>query len=156
MATTDPLMKGRRNGSVAVGATAPEARGPSRERRRARSQRHAARLYGWAALLMAGLIVLIALAVANSGSVRLDWVIGSSTASLALFLFVAAVAGWLVGIATSAVFRQRTRARRETVSPVVAAFLRGRCQARVRRSHPCPCSDRPPPVSWNRCRSPCA
>ncbi len=111
MATIDPLMEGRRNGSRKSGAAAPTATDASRERRRERSRRHPARLYGWAALLMASLIVLIALAVANSGSVRLDWVIGSSTASLTLFLFVAALAGWLLGIATSAVFRHRTRAR---------------------------------------------
>ena len=66
-------------------------------------------LYTWAVLAVAGLVVLIILIAANVRSVRLDWVIGSTHASLVWIILAAAVLGWLLGIATSALFRLRTR-----------------------------------------------
>jgi len=41
--------------------------------------------------------------------VKLDWVVGSTHASLVWIILAAAVLGWLLGIATSIVFRYRTR-----------------------------------------------
>jgi uncharacterized integral membrane protein len=113
VATTDGLMERGRNGPLPFDGAEPAPTDSFREGRRSRRRRHNARtrLYTWAVLLVGGLIVLIALVVANAGSVRLDWVVGSTRASLALFLILAAVVGWVVGIATSAVFRHRTRAR---------------------------------------------
>jgi uncharacterized integral membrane protein len=86
------------------------------EPRSARLRRHGRRtyLYTWALTLVALLVVVIALAVANTGQVKLSWVIGTSHASLVWIIVVAAVLGWLLGIATSVVFHLRTRRRRET------------------------------------------
>jgi uncharacterized integral membrane protein len=85
-----------------------ESRAESRRDRLGRHG-HRARLYTWAVLLVALLVVLIALILANRRSVELDWVVGSTRASLVWIILVAAVVGWLLGIATSVVFRHRTR-----------------------------------------------
>jgi uncharacterized integral membrane protein len=69
-----------------------------------------ARLYAWAILAVAALVVLIVLIAANVRSVKLDWVVGSTHASLIWIILAAAVLGWLLGIATSVIFRYRTRA----------------------------------------------
>jgi uncharacterized integral membrane protein len=81
------------------------------ESRRTRAGRHTrrARLYTWAALLIASLVVLILLIAANTHAVKLDWVIGSTHASLVWIILAAGVLGWLLGIATAIVFRYRTR-----------------------------------------------
>ena len=86
------------------------------EQRGARLRRHGhhTRLYAWAFILVTLLVVVIALAVANTRQVKLSWVAGSSHASLVWIILVAAVLGWLLGIATSVVFRLRTRRRRTT------------------------------------------
>lgn len=88
--------------------------GPSRpaaEPRGQRLRRHGRRagLYTWAVLALAGLVVLIVLIAANVRSVKLDWVVGSTHASLVWIILAAAVLGWLIGIATSVLFRFRTR-----------------------------------------------
>ena len=87
---------------------------PPVETRGERLRRHGnrARLYTWAALLVAFLVVLIALIVSNTRQVKLDWVVGSTHASLVWIVVVAALLGWLAGIATSVIFRRRTRPRR--------------------------------------------
>ncbi len=86
------------------------------EPRSARLRRHGRRtyLYVWAFTLVALLVVVIALAVANTGQVKLSWVFGTSHASLTWIIVVAAVLGWLLGIATSVAFRLRTRRHRGT------------------------------------------
>jgi uncharacterized integral membrane protein len=66
-------------------------------------------LYTWAVLAVAGLVVLIILIAANVRAVKLDWVVGSTHASLVWIILAAAVLGWLLGIATSVLFRFRTR-----------------------------------------------
>jgi uncharacterized integral membrane protein len=85
--------------------------GYSPEPRRARQRRHGRRqaLYLRAGLVAALLALLIALVAANTASVRLDWLVGSSHASLVWIMFVAALIGWLLGLATSALVRRRTR-----------------------------------------------
>ena len=60
---------------------------------------------------MALLVILILLITANTRSVKLDWVVSSTHASLVWIILAAAVLGWLLGIATSAIFRYRTRRR---------------------------------------------
>jgi uncharacterized integral membrane protein len=70
-------------------------------------------LYTWAVLAVAGLVVLIILIAANVRAVKLDWVVGSTHASLVWIILAAAVLGWLLGIATSVLFRFRTRRPRQ-------------------------------------------
>jgi uncharacterized integral membrane protein len=45
--------------------------------------------------------------MANREQVRVDWLVGSTDAALALVIFVAAALGWVLGIATAAVTRHR-------------------------------------------------
>lgn len=81
------------------------------ESRSARALRHGrrARLYAWAVVGVAVLVMLIALVAANVRSVKLDWIFGSGHASLVWIVMGAAVLGWLLGIATCILFRYRTR-----------------------------------------------
>lgn len=81
------------------------------EPRGARLRRHGHRtgLYAWAFTLVALLVVVVALAVANTRQVKISWVVGTNHASLVWIILAAAVLGWLLGIATSIVFRLRTR-----------------------------------------------
>jgi uncharacterized integral membrane protein len=83
------------------------------ERRRERLRRHGRHtgLYVWAFSLVALLVVLIALVIANTRQVKLSWVAGSGHASLVWIVLASAVLGWLLGIVTSVVFRMRTRRR---------------------------------------------
>jgi uncharacterized integral membrane protein len=89
------------------------------EARRDRLRRHGHRtwLYASAFSLVALLVVLIALVVANTRQVKLSWVVGDGHASLVWIILASAVLGWLLGIVTSIVFRLRTRRRR---APAVA------------------------------------
>jgi uncharacterized integral membrane protein len=88
------------------------------ESRRARLRRlgHRARLYTLAFSLVALLVVLIALVIANTRQVKVSWVIGNAHASLVWIIVASAVLGWLLGIVTSVVFRLRTRRRRVTAA----------------------------------------
>jgi len=81
------------------------------ESRRDRLARHGRRtkLYTWAIALVVLLIILVALIVANTRKVKVDWVVGSTRASLVWIVLAAAVLGWLLGIVTSVMFRRRTR-----------------------------------------------
>jgi uncharacterized integral membrane protein len=83
------------------------------ETRGARLRRHGHRtwLYTWAFLLVSLVVVLIALILANTRQVELSWVFGDGHASLVWIILAAAVLGWLLGIATSVLFRFRTRRR---------------------------------------------
>src|SRR5438874_5115916 len=67
------------------------------------------RLYAWAILFLAVLVVLIVLIAANVRSVKLDWVVGSTHASLIWIILAATVLGWPLGITTSVLFRYLTR-----------------------------------------------
>ena len=89
------------------------------EPRRQRLRRHGHRsgLYALAFSLVALLVVLIALVVANTRQVELSWVAGSGHASLVWIVLASAVLGWLLGIVTSVVFRLRTRRRRGPTAP---------------------------------------
>jgi len=76
-----------------------------------RRRRHGKRagLYAWAGVLVALLVVLIALIAANTSAVKLDWVVGSTHASLVWIILASAVLGWLLGLVTGMVVRRRTR-----------------------------------------------
>lgn len=86
------------------------------EPRATRLRRHAHRtnLYAWAFVIVALLVVVIALAAANTRQVKLSWVVGNSHASLVWIIVAATVLGWLLGLATGIVFRIRTRRRHAT------------------------------------------
>jgi uncharacterized integral membrane protein len=89
------------------------------ETRATRLRRHGHRtgLYAWAFALVALLVVVIALAVANTRQVKLSWVVGTGHASLVWIILAAAVLGWLLGITTGVIFRLRTRRRHTTDVP---------------------------------------
>jgi uncharacterized integral membrane protein len=82
-----------------------------------RRYRHRTRLYAWAFVLAALVVVVAALAAANTRQVKVSWVFDSSTASLVWIVLSAAVLGWLLGMTTSVVFRLRTRRHRTTMTP---------------------------------------
>ena len=90
----------------------PHIEGVEPRGERLRRQGHHTGLYALAFSLVALLVVLIALAVANTRQVKLSWVAGTGHASLVWIILVSAVLGWLLGIVTSVVFRLRTRRRR--------------------------------------------
>jgi uncharacterized integral membrane protein len=79
---------------------------------RFRRRGHRARLYALAFGLVALVVVVIALVVANTGQVKLDWVVGTSHASLVWIILAATALGWVAGMATGSLFRLRTRRRR--------------------------------------------
>jgi uncharacterized integral membrane protein len=54
-------------------------------------------------------VILIALVVANTRSVKVSWVFGSTRQSLVWIILFSAILGWLLGIVTSVIFRFRTR-----------------------------------------------
>ena len=88
----------------------PAAPGESRHERARRYGRRA-RLYAGAFSLVAVTAVLVILITKNTGAVKLDWAVGSTRASLVWIILVAAVLGWLLGLATAVVFHHRTRRR---------------------------------------------
>jgi uncharacterized integral membrane protein len=90
-------------------ATEAAPSSPTTRRDRLRHRAHQIRLYGWTALLVAALIVLVALVADNTRRVKVGWVFGSSHASLVWIILVAAIVGWLAGLATSFVVRRRIR-----------------------------------------------
>jgi uncharacterized integral membrane protein len=82
---------------------------PSRTPDRSRSR---AGLYTRLFVLVALLLVLIALVVANTPrTVELSWVFGSGQVSIVWIIVFAAILGWLVGIVTGALVRHLTRGR---------------------------------------------
>ena len=84
----------------------PESRG-ERYLRHGRS----ARMVASTVLLVAVVAALVVLISRNTGVARLDWVFGSTSASLVWIILAATVLGWLLGMATAAMFRHRTRSR---------------------------------------------
>jgi uncharacterized integral membrane protein len=91
--------------------TVTPAEEPRPESRSERTRRHArrTRIYGGTVLGVVLLGLLIAWVVANRDEVEVNWLVGSTDAALALVIFVAAAIGWLLGMATSAAIRRRTR-----------------------------------------------
>ncbi len=87
---------------------------PASEPRRKRRARHTrrARLYAYSGALATLLVLLVVLASENTHAAKLDWVVGSTRASLAWIIVAAAVFGWLLGITTAVVVHRRTRRAR--------------------------------------------
>ena len=115
------LPRERRDASRTA-ATATDTRYGSRRvsRRAPAPPWHRTRLYAWAFALVALLVIVIALAVANTRHVKLSWIVGTSHASLVWIILVAAVLGWLLGITTSVIFRVRTDADAQAITPLCA------------------------------------
>ena len=92
---------------------APDGERPV-ETRGARWQRTArrGRLRLTGLLGVALLICVVALVLANTGHVRLHWLLGSGSASLAWIVLLSAVLGWLLGLISASIVRWRTRAPR--------------------------------------------
>ena len=84
---------------------------PANEPRGERLARHTrrARLYVSAGAFVTLLVVLVVLASENTRAAKLDWVFGSTRASLVWIIVAAAVFGWLLGITTAVVVHRRTR-----------------------------------------------
>jgi len=104
-----------RNGKPALaGEVAPAAAPSTRETRGERLGRTArrTRFHAYSLVTVALLVCLVALVVANTRQVKLSWVVGSSSASLVWIILFSAILGWLLGIASSALFRWHTRAPR--------------------------------------------
>jgi|SRR6266849_4384661 len=100
------------NGEGQPRAAPPQNEGP-KEPIRERLLRHArrVRLYSSATAVVVLLVVLILLISVNARTVKIDWAVGSTRASLIWIVLAATVLGWLLGIATSISFRRRTRRR---------------------------------------------
>jgi uncharacterized integral membrane protein len=81
------------------------------ETRRDRAGRYArrTRLYTWTTVLVAVFVLLVALIAENTRSVKVGWIFGHSHVSLVYLVLFAAILGWLLGVATSIVFRRTTR-----------------------------------------------
>ena len=105
--TGAPNRKGVPRQRPADSAAAVETRG-ERFRRKA----HRIGLYLYAFFIVALLVCLAALVVANTDKVEFSWVVGSVRVSLVWIVIFSAILGWLLGIVTGVVFRWRTRARR--------------------------------------------
>jgi uncharacterized integral membrane protein len=88
--------------------TAPVAAGEPRGERFARHTRRV-RLYVSAGAVVTVLVLLVVLASENTHAAKLNWVVGSTHASLAWIIAAAAVFGWLLGITTAIVVQRRTR-----------------------------------------------
>ena len=80
------------------------------ERWQRKARRGRLRLSGLLGVVL--LICVVALVLANTGQVRLHWLLGSGTASLAWIVLLSAVLGWLLGLVSASVLRWRTRAPR--------------------------------------------
>lgn len=103
----------------APAAAATEPVEPRAERLRRHSRRTG--LYAWAFGTVGLLVILIALVLANTGHVRVSWVIGSGHVSLVWMILSSAVLGWLLGIVTSVSFYRRTRRRHASSAPAASA-----------------------------------
>jgi uncharacterized integral membrane protein len=60
-----------------------------------------------AILTIVVLIAIIALLLANTRSVKVSWVFGSTHQSLIWIVLVTTILGWLLGISTALLFRRR-------------------------------------------------
>jgi uncharacterized integral membrane protein len=79
--------------------------------RRERARHYARRtwLYTWVTLLAIALVLLVILIAQNTRRVRVGWVFGHSRISLVFLVLFATVLGWVLGLATSILFRRQTR-----------------------------------------------
>jgi uncharacterized integral membrane protein len=94
-----------------VTVTSAHTTGETRGARFARNA-HRTRLYIYLGAAVALLVFLIALVVANTGHVKVSWVVGSPSVSLVWLVISSAVFGLLLGLVIGALFHWRTRTPR--------------------------------------------
>ena len=94
-----------------------EQRAPAEETRFRRGLRytHHTWLYVSLAALVATIVYLILLIVRNTRQVKVDYVFGDANARVVWLIVVSAIAGWVLGLATSYLLRRRTRRARVNV-----------------------------------------
>jgi uncharacterized integral membrane protein len=73
---------------------------------------HRTRLYIYAGTAVALIVALIALVIANTGHVKVSWVVSSSSVSLVWLVVISAVLGLLLGMVLAVLFHWRTRTPR--------------------------------------------
>lgn len=95
--------------NVPNGVGEPVSAGGTTRRARLRHRARKVRLYSWTTLLVATVVVIIALIVDNTRKVEIGWVFGSGQVSLVWIILIAAIVGWLGGLATSYLVRRRVR-----------------------------------------------
>jgi uncharacterized integral membrane protein len=87
------------------GETSRKETSPEQVRSRSR-----AGLYARVFVLVALMVVLIALVVANTPrTVELSWVVGSGQVPIVWVIVASAILGWLAGMVTGALIRHSTR-----------------------------------------------
>jgi uncharacterized integral membrane protein len=88
--------------------------GRAAEARSARAGRYPKRsyLYGWTVALLTPLVLIVILIAESTRRVKVGWIFGYSHVSLVFLVLFTTILGWLLGIATSVIFRRRTRALR--------------------------------------------
>jgi uncharacterized integral membrane protein len=74
-----------------------------------RREAHRARLYAYLNVSIGLVVVVIALATANTRHVSVNWIAGSSSVSLVWLVIVSVLLGWLLGLITGSFLRWRTR-----------------------------------------------
>jgi uncharacterized integral membrane protein len=94
-----------------AGAEPSAPAGPIVETRFRRGLRYGHRGGLYASLVVGiGVVVLLILLIArNTRAVKLDYIFGSTQARLIWLIVISAIGGWVLGIVTSFLVRQRTR-----------------------------------------------
>ncbi|MGC8480413.1 MAG: lipopolysaccharide assembly protein LapA domain-containing protein [Acidimicrobiales bacterium] len=99
------------NGTTEAATAAPQSMAETRSAKFTRLF-HRFRLHSYAVLAIVVLGSVVALAVANTARVRVDWILGRSRISLVWLVLCSAVLGWILGLLVTAAFRWRNRAPR--------------------------------------------
>ena len=68
---------------------------------------HRRGFYAYVVLAVVVLVVVAALILANTRTVEVSWVFGSTRQALVWIVLAAAVLGWVLGLLTSAIVRHR-------------------------------------------------
>jgi uncharacterized integral membrane protein len=84
---------------------------PAEETRLHRGRRYAlhTRLYTSVVFAVLAIVYLILLIARNTRHVKVDYIFGSGNARVVWLIVVSAIAGWVLGLATSFLLRRRTR-----------------------------------------------
>jgi uncharacterized integral membrane protein len=100
--------------AISIPAILCEVTETPEESRVDRLTRHASRtfVYVWSGAIVAVLVILIALIVENTRTVTVSWVVGDARTRLIWVIVASGVLGWLAGLATAILLRQRTRRNR--------------------------------------------
>jgi uncharacterized integral membrane protein len=88
-----------------------EQRAPAEETRFRRGLRYTHRTWTYVSTvaLVATIVYLILLIVENTRRVKVDYVFGTSNTRVVWLIIVSALAGWVLGLATSFLLRRRLR-----------------------------------------------